>query len=66
MPPLTHDQKLWILTAHPDSLDLMEDAPGWLVFECERLGLIKETAKPNVWRLTEAGYAARQEMLDIT
>lgn len=65
MPPLTHDQKLWILTAHPDSLDV-EGAPAWLVAECLSLGLIKETAKPNVWRLTEAGYAARQEMLDIT
>lgn len=66
MPPLTRDQKLWILTAHPDNLELMEDAPAWLIDECLALGLIKQTDKPGIWRLTEAGYAARCEMLDIT
>jgi hypothetical protein len=26
---LTHDQKLWLLTAHPDTYKLGEEAPQW-------------------------------------
>ena len=32
---LTRDEKLWLLTAHPDTLDLAEEAPGWLIGNCQ-------------------------------
>ena len=66
LPPLTYDQKLWLLTAHPDRLDLSEDAPEWLIIECQDLGLIKRASQDGLWQLTDAGYAVWREMRGIT
>ena len=61
---LTRDEKLWLLTAHPDTLDLAEEAPGWLIGNCHVKGLVKPGPATGVWRLTEAGYAERRALLD--
>ena len=52
----TRVQRLWFGTAHPDTHELSRDVPGWLVDECETLGLVTRSAEPGRWRLTITGY----------
>lgn len=59
---LSDDQRLWLLTAHPDTLHLMENAPEWLIKECLSLGVV-EAAGVDQWKLTTVGYAERQSFL---
>ena len=56
---LSKDQKLWLLTAHPDTWDLVE-APDWLVIECYKLGLIRPGREPGLWRKSEIGHQATE------
>ena len=60
---LTHHEKLWLLTAHPDTLDLAEEAPTWLIGDCQVKGLVKPGQAAGAWRLTKAGYAERRALL---
>jgi hypothetical protein len=62
---LTKDQKLLLLSAEPNPavVDLHAPAPGWLVDECERLGLVKRIAGTTAWTLTTAGIEARRDLL---
>ena len=53
---LTHDQKLWLLTADPDSGELFDEAPLWLSGECWRLGLTD--CVDGTWRITAKGREA--------
>lgn len=53
---LTRDQKLWLLTAHPDTWELSEDPPDWLARECNRLGLVEPSGRPGIWKLTAKGH----------
>lgn len=64
MQEMTLPQRLWILTAHPDTLALeTEDAPDWLVAQCSRAGLATWLADHRQWRLTEKGYEARRRLI---
>jgi predicted nucleic acid-binding protein len=51
---LSYDQRLWLLTAHPDTWELGE-APEWLAAECENKGLVAHIS-PNVLKLTPEGH----------
>jgi hypothetical protein len=61
---LTRDEKLWLLTAHPDTFDLYEEAPAWLIAACHMKGLLRQTTTPGVWRLSETGYAQWKMLLE--
>jgi hypothetical protein len=61
---LTQDEKLWLLTAHPDTFDLSEHAPAWLIAACHMKGLVKRSTTPGGWRLSETGYVQRRMLLE--
>ena len=52
---LSHDQRLWLLTTHPDTWEMAE-APAWLASECEVLGLVAWDHDSQAWRTTEEGH----------
>lgn len=56
---LNREQKLWLLTAHPDTW-LLSEAPRWLAAQCEAMGLVVQVA--NAWKLTERGHRAWREL----
>jgi hypothetical protein len=55
---ISREQRLWLLTAHPDTWMLTE-APAWLANECEALGLV-DAALGN-WKLTVLGHQVWRE-----
>ncbi len=59
---LSDDRCLWLLIEYPDTLQLIEDAPGWLINECLSLRVVK-AAGVDKWKLTSAGYTERQRLL---
>ena len=65
MQEMTPPQRLWVMTAHPDTLALdTEDAPAWLVDQCRIAGIIVWMADHGRWKLTEKGYRARRSLLE--
>lgn len=62
---LTHDQKLFLMSAGPGevSAPLAHPAPKWLVQEMIGLGLVERIGKTSAWRLTAAGVEARRELV---
>ncbi|MBP2302505.1 hypothetical protein [Azospirillum picis] len=62
---LSQDQILCLLTAdaegdvYPDAADI----PGWLIGECQDLGLMMPGHCPGVRRLTDDGRDARDALL---
>jgi len=55
MPPdLTREQKLYVLTADPDTGELVP-APEWLSEECHNLGLVTPGDRSGAWKLSPAG-----------
>ncbi len=62
--PLTKHEKLLLLTAHPDTLEVADEAPDWLKRDCYSKGLLKPSAAAGLWRLTECGYGERRALLD--
>ncbi len=61
---LTEQEKLWLLTAHPDTLELADEAPDWLKRDCITKGLARSGSAAGLWRLTERGYGERRALLD--
>lgn len=57
---LTHDQRLWLLTAHPDTWELGE-GPDWFAAECEEKGLVAYVS-PTVLKLTAEGHKQWREL----
>lgn len=53
LPVPTRDQALWLLTAHPDTWELGEEAPLWLVRGCIKQGLVMPSRTPGVWKKTQ-------------
>ena len=66
MPALTKAQRLLILSVKPGevSAPLAHPSPAWLVEECIALGLVERIGRTSAWRLTEAGVAARDAVID--
>lgn len=54
---LSYYQRLWLLTADPESWALFEMVPTWLIAECTVLGLISGPGAAGTYSLTAAGQA---------
>jgi hypothetical protein len=54
---LSNDQKLWLLTAHPDTWELGDEAPGWLIDQCVAKGLVAGDPR-KIMKLTPVGHQA--------
>lgn len=59
---LTNDQKLWLLSADPETHRLAT-APEGLVRQCRKAGLVAPEQQPGAWRLSVQGYVLWQAMI---
>lgn len=60
---LSKDQRLLLLTCHPDTVEVGSQTPDWLVDECVAMGLIKRVGNTGAIRLTMEGEQARAALL---
>ena len=58
---LTSTQKLWLLTADPNT-GMLSGAPEWLIGECHDLGLVTPGTRSGTWILTPAGRRVWQSL----
>jgi hypothetical protein len=59
----TYAERLWLITASPDTGVLYEDAPPMLVMQCLRAGWVEAATEPGTWRLTAAGRRVHDRLL---
>ena len=62
--PLSKQQRLLLLSCHPDTVECRHPAPEWLIDECVKLGLVKRIGATGAVRMTILGVQARQALLD--